>query len=74
MKKFRKQKSVKELLISLKEGDSLIVPNKQMTSIAVRRVVGELRKEGYEIVATQRGYVNELKVTKYKNPTNNESI
>lgn len=74
MKKFYKNKSLTQLLRELKEGNSLDIPNSQVKTVSVRRAVIILKKEGYNLTASEKGLVNSIRVTKVSNPTQSNNI
>ena len=74
MKKFRRTKSGTQLLRELKEGESITIPHQQMRIVSVRRAVLLLKKEGYNLIATEKGQINSIKVTKVSNPTQSNNI
>jgi hypothetical protein len=66
MKVFSKTKPLVQLLRELPVGQSIIIPNTQARNSSVRFIVSKLRKEGFEMKATQRGLTNKIQVTKIK--------
>lgn len=66
MKVYNKTKPLIALLRDLKPGESIVIPNTQARNSSVRFIVSKLRKEGFEMEATQRGLTNKIQVTKIK--------
>ena len=66
MKVFAKTKPLVSLLRELPVGQTILIPNTQARNTSVRFIVSKLRKEGYELEATQKGLTNKIKVTKLK--------
>jgi hypothetical protein len=64
---FKKTKSLADLLRELPIGETICIDYKQTKTSYVRRLVTALRKEGYGFRATEKGYVNQIGVTKLSN-------
>lgn len=68
MKEFKKTKPFLYLLRDMKVGETVVVDNLQIRTVSVRQIVTKLRKQGYEFIASTKGYLGKIEVTKVSNP------
>ena len=66
MKTFNRTKPLIQVLRELPIGETITIPNSQGRGTSVRYMVYLLKKEGYDLKATQKGLINKMQVTKIK--------
>lgn len=57
---------VKETLLNIEVGTSVFIKTKVMKPSSIRSAIRFLKKEGYDLRATERGLVDQVKVSRYK--------
>lgn len=53
----KEKKSLRDKLLEMKSGERVLVKRNEFTDVFVRRVVSQLRKDGFVFVATVKGAV-----------------
>lgn len=66
MKTIKKTQTLRDILRGLPLGEPHEVKSKDYKSIAVRKAITALRKEGLSFEATEAGLIDSIKITRLK--------
>jgi hypothetical protein len=58
--------SAQETLMQMEKGTTVVVKTAMIKPSSIRKAVMTLNKRGYKFEQTERGLVNEIKITRYR--------
>ncbi|NDV79534.1 hypothetical protein [Dysgonomonas sp. 511] len=62
----KKTIDVRNTLLAIQTSCSAVIKTKDISANRIRAMVSRLNKEGYEYQTSEKGFVDEIKVSRYK--------